>query len=150
MFRRVPSVAPVVPAGTSARSTSTPLDSVLCTKAIVSEGTELAEALVIKDAIVTEASVIEGEDVTDATVVEDTDVPGTLVVESKDEAEACVTRVKGIRRLGTGFFLATVSLGLTTIDFIGSISTFRISVAIGSTFFIIIFARFRSCRTSNA
>lgn len=106
--------------------------------------------MVIKDTVVTEASVTEGEDVTEATVVEDADVTGTLVVGSKDEAEACVTRVKGIERLGTGFFLATVYHGLTTIDFIGSINTFRISVAIGSTFFIIIFARFCSCRTSNA
>lgn len=91
----IPSVAPVVTAGTSARSISTPLDSVLCAIAIVSEGTEVAEALVIKDAVVTDASVTEGEDVAEATVVEDTDVTGTLVVGSKDEAEVCVARVKG-------------------------------------------------------
>jgi len=110
---RVPSAAPVVPEGTSARSISMPIDSVLCTTAIVSESTGIAEVLIAEATDVIGASVAAGEDVAGETVVEETDVAGATVVEAidiagatvaggKDEAGASVAKVEGFRRLRTG------------------------------------------------
>jgi hypothetical protein len=77
---------------------------------------------------VTGASVAAGEDVTWATAGEEADVAG-----GKDEAGASVAKVEDFRRLRIGSEIVIVDYQLTTINFIGTISTFWFSIAIDNT-----------------
>lgn len=99
---------------------------------------------------VTGASVFGGTVVTGASAAEDTDVVEASVATGKDVAGASVAEDERFMEIKNDSLAVIVHSILTTINFIGTISTFGISIAIDNTHCIIIFAGFRSFWTSNA